>query len=129
MGFLDKLFGSTVENTELPKVLWNSLTNIEQLDALVEQSYEVPVLIFKHSTSCSISRFVLKQFENEYKFSNIELTPYFLDLLSYRDVSNEVAHRFNVVHQSPQIVVIKKGVLHYHTSHENIDAFKVKSIL
>ena len=47
---------------------WNELTELEQLEALINQSEEQPVLIFKHSTRCSISRFALKQFENE--FSN-----------------------------------------------------------
>ena len=51
------------------------------------------VLIFKHSTRCSISRFALKNFENEYVFSEEELQPYFLDLLEYRNISNEIAKK------------------------------------
>jgi len=47
---------------------------------------------------------------------------YYLDLLNYRDISNEIATRFNVVHQSPQILGIKNGVCVYHASHENIQA-------
>jgi bacillithiol system protein YtxJ len=60
---------------------------------------------------------------------NDKITPYFLDLIEYRDVSNEIAHRFGVVHQSPQIIVIKEGKAIYDTSHESIDARKLKTFL
>jgi bacillithiol system protein YtxJ len=46
----------------------------------------------------------LKQFENEFDFSN-KVTAYFLDLIAYRDVSNEIMNRFGVQHQSPQLMI------------------------
>ncbi|TNF08335.1 MAG: DUF2847 family protein, partial [Bacillota bacterium] len=47
---------------------------------------------------------------------------YFLDLLNHRDVSNEIANRFQVVHQSPQLILIKNGVAVYNASHSEIQA-------
>ena len=64
---------------------------------------------------------VLKQFENEYSLEN-KLALYFLDLLEHRDISNEIANSFGVVHQSPQLIVIQNGVSVYNSSHESIDA-------
>lgn len=107
---------------------WNELTSIDQLELLEIQSQIQPVLIFKHSTRCSISRFALKQFENEFDLQD-KIAPYFLDLLNHRDISNEIAIQFNVQHQSPQILLLKKRAVVYDTSHENIDATELKKYL
>jgi bacillithiol system protein YtxJ len=69
----------------------------------------------------------LKQFENEYDLSDNEVTTYFLDLIAFRDISNEIASRFNVVHQSPQLLLIVGGKSVYDVSHSAIDADELKS--
>jgi hypothetical protein len=107
---------------------WNELTELEQVEALINQSEEQPVLIFKHSTRCSISRFALKQFENEFDLQD-KIAPYYLDLLNHRDISNEIALHFKVQHQSPQILLLKNRAVVYDTSHENIDATELKKYL
>lgn len=107
---------------------WNELTELEQFEALIDQSEEQPVLIFKHSTRCSISRFALKQFENEFDLQD-KIAPYYLDLLNHRDISNEIALHFKVQHQSPQILLLKNRAVVYDTSHENIDATELKKYL
>ncbi|WP_310556581.1 bacillithiol system redox-active protein YtxJ [Flavobacterium sp.] len=121
MSFLKNIFGSSNEEVSTPKMDWILLKDIGQLNEIVVASESKPVLIFKHSTRCSISRMALKQFENEFNFSEL-ITPYYLDLLNYRDISNQIATKFNVMHQSPQIVLIKNGVCIYSETHENIDA-------
>jgi bacillithiol system protein YtxJ len=73
---------------------WNALTDLEQLNEIISLN-EKPVVIFKHSTRCSISRMALKQFENEFDFSD-KVTPYFLDLIAHREISNGIASRFGV---------------------------------
>ncbi len=107
---------------------WNELTELEQVEALINQSEEQPVLIFKHSTRCSISRFALKQFENEFDLQD-KIAPYYLDLLNHRDISNEIALHFKVQHQSPQILLLNNRAVVYDTSHENIDATELKKYL
>jgi bacillithiol system protein YtxJ len=91
----------------------------------MELSHQQPVAIFKHSTRCSISRMALKQFENEFDLEG-SVTPYFLDLINYRDISNEIATRFEVYHQSPQLLLIKEGKSIYDASHSDIDALELK---
>lgn len=120
MSFFDKIFGS--ENNEVnSNVNWIPLTEIAQLDEIVENSKDKTIVIFKHSTRCSISRFALKQFENEYNLED-KVDLYYLDLLNYRDISNEIANRFQLIHQSPQILIIKNGVVVYDASHSDIQA-------
>jgi len=98
---------------------------------LIEFSKQSPhqlFAIFKHSTRCSVSRMALKQFENEFDLAE-EVDTYFLDLLEYRDVSNEIASRFQVEHQSPQLILIKDGKAIYDVSHSAIDAVELKGKL
>lgn len=128
MSLFNKMFGnSTDKDTPSSNLNWTDLTELEQLDVLVEESTERPVLIFKHSTRCPVSRMALKNFENEYDIEEGKARIYFLDLLEYRDISNEIAERFGVTHQSPQLILIKDGKAVYDTSHSDIDAGTVKS--
>ncbi len=123
MGFLDNIFGSTNSSNE-SNFDWRNLLSIEQLEAIEEDSKTKPILIFKHSTRCSISRMALKQFEREFTLQD-KVTPYFLDLIANRDVSNDIASRFKVMHQSPQLLVIKDGKSIYNASHSDINAEKI----
>jgi bacillithiol system protein YtxJ len=127
MGIFGKIFGnSDSKDTTGSALKWNDLTELKQLDTIVSESAETPVIIFKHSTRCPVSRMALKNFENEYAIEEGGAKPYFLDLIEHRDVSNEIASRFNVVHQSPQVLVIKSGQSVYNESHGEIDAALVK---
>lgn len=114
-----KLFGSSEPKEE--KVLpWLPLNTIDQLDTILEKSKSKTQLIFKHSTRCGISRMVMNQFISEYDLEmNVDL--YYLDLLSYRDISNEVGYKFQVIHQSPQLIILKNGVAVAHESHGSIN--------
>jgi bacillithiol system protein YtxJ len=128
MSFFKNMFeDSNVESTQ-SKMDWVLLTNLNQLDEIVALSSEKPVLIFKHSTRCSISRMALKQFENEFNLPD-KVTAYFLDLIQYREVSNEISKRFDVIHQSPQMLLIKEGKSVYATSHEDIDASHIPNLI
>jgi bacillithiol system protein YtxJ len=122
MSIFNSLFGNSEEKkVTTSKINWIPLTNLDQLNEIVALSNEKPIAIFKHSTRCSISRFALKQFENEFALED-KVDAYFLDLIEYRDVSNEIANRFQVVHQSPQLLLIKNGQSVYDASHSDIDA-------
>jgi bacillithiol system protein YtxJ len=127
MSFFNSIFGNS-DNSEAPKskVNWTELTDILQLQEIEAISNENPVVIFKHSTRCSISRMALKQFEREFDL-NDTVAPYFLDLIAHRDVSNEIANRFNVYHESPQLILIKNGKAVYDVSHSDIDAAVLKN--
>ncbi len=129
MGFFNKLFGENNSNEdEQPKSFWMYLEETP-LDEIVKISFEKPVAIFKHSTRCSVSRMAWNQFSNQYAIEFEKMELYFLDLLAHRSISNEVAERFGVVHQSPQLIVIKDGKAVYDASHNDIDAQDLKNYL
>jgi bacillithiol system protein YtxJ len=127
MSVFSNLFGSSEKQDDSnSKINWINLTDLGQLNEIMALSNEKPVVIFKHSTRCSVSRFALKQFENEFDLEN-KVDAYFLDLLEHRDISNEIASRFGVYHQSPQLLLIKEGKSVYDVSHSDIDAGELKS--
>lgn len=129
MSLFSNVFGSSEEKKESKsKVNWIPLTFLGQLDEIVALSNEKPAIIFKHSTRCSVSRMALKQFENEFDLEH-KVDAYFLDLLEYREISNDIASRFNVYHQSPQLLLIKEGKSVYDVSHSDIDAGELKGKL
>ena len=97
---------------------WIPLTNEEQLTQIIEKSATVPQVIFKHSTRCSISSMVLNRLERADTPEKIDF--YYLDLLSYRSISNEIADRFKVYHESPQVLMIKNGECIYDESQMGI---------
>ena len=97
---------------------WIPLKTIEELDLIQQKSFTNPQVIFKHSTRCSISSMALGRLEREESPLNIDF--YFLDLIAFRNISNAVSEKFQVPHQSPQILVIKNGICIFDESHNSI---------
>jgi bacillithiol system protein YtxJ len=109
---------------------WNNLVTEAQLQDIREQSKENSVLIFKHSTRCNISRLALDRLERNWKQEEMQnVKPYFLDLLSYRAISDKIAHDFNIEHESPQVLIVRDGKIVYDRSHFDIDYQKIKEAL
>ncbi|MES2734102.1 MAG: bacillithiol system redox-active protein YtxJ [Bacteroidota bacterium] len=107
---------------------WITLETASQLEEIKKVSEEKTVLIFKHSTSCSISATALNRLERAWKPEELpELKAYYLDLLSFRDISRQIANQFDIVHQSPQVLLINKGMCVYHASHLGISYPEVKN--
>ena len=101
---------------------WIVLSEISQLDYIDELSVTKPVLIFKHSTRCSISSTALSRFERNYQTTDEPtMIAYFLDLIKFRSISNEIASRYQIEHQSPQALLIKNGKCVNDSSHFEID--------
>jgi bacillithiol system protein YtxJ len=96
------------------------LISVEEINTIIEISKIQPILIFKHSTSCGISRMVMKQFESLFNEENKQLKVYYLDLLNFREVSSKLSEVFQVIHQSPQLLVIKNEISVYDESHYEI---------
>ena len=107
---------------------WFNLKDFTVLEDLEKQSFNIPCLIFKHSKRCSISVMVLDRFKR--KFFNYDMVKcYLLDLLAYREISNQISSKYKVEHESPQILLIKKDVCVYSASHNMIDSDIVNKLL
>jgi bacillithiol system protein YtxJ len=115
-------------NNKIKNMNWNRLESNENLDEIIEESNDQPIVIFKHSTSCSISAMALNRLERSWDDKEMsEVKAYYLDLISNRDISNAVAEKFSIMHQSPQILLIKNGACIYDDSHMGISYQSLKS--
>jgi bacillithiol system protein YtxJ len=109
---------------------WNQLSDLQQLHEVLQVSENTPVMIFKHSTRCSISRTALDRLERNWKDEELgHVKPYFLDLISHRDVSNAIQDILVVEHESPQLILVDKGKAVYHRSHFDIDYNKLREVV
>lgn len=101
----------------------NSIQNIRELKEIEALSYSPEldgVFIFKHSTRCSISRMVWGRIQRSWDLPNEKSPLFYLDILSFREISNEIARIFSVEHESPQLIGIKNGKYFYASSHTMI---------
>jgi len=129
-GLFKNIFkGSVSTEKKEVNIDWIPLTENTQLNAIITKSKTKTVAIFKHSTRCGISRMALKDFEREFDFPKNTIALYFLDLLKYRELSKEISAKFDVPHQSPQILVIKQGKVIYTDSHYSISIATLKEAL
>ncbi len=126
MGFLENLFSG--QSATLHEQ-WKVLETIEQLEGIAESSYQKPVVLFKHSVTCGISAGAKHALESQWDFTKEELDFYYLDLLANRPVSNEIAQRFGVIHQSPQVILLYQGKAVFDTSHHRISTAALRKAL
>ena len=99
---------------------WIQLSTENSLDEIIELSIQKPVILFKHSTRCSISSMALSRFEREWD-TNENVHLYYLDLITFRQLSNEISEVLNVEHQSPQLILLNHGKVIYSDSHNGIN--------
>jgi bacillithiol system protein YtxJ len=109
---------------------WSELRSINQIDQIRQESKENPILIFKYSSRCSLSRMALDRLERNWKEDEVpRIKPYFLDLITHREISNRVAHEFDVEHESPQILIIENEKSIYDRSHMAIDYTGIREMV
>ena len=126
MGFLDNL--KKANRADIP-TNWIRLEESTTVDHAIESSNEKPIAFFKHSTRCGISVQVKTQLEEKWDLDPSELNFYYLDLLEYRHISNHIAEKTNVIHQSPQLILIKNGEVIYKDSHFSINYDKLADLV
>lgn len=106
---------------------WTQLQSIDQLNEIKNlPGYSI---IFKHSIRCSISMMAKRRFELDWDSLPEEIPLYFLDLIQYREISNQIAQLFHVYHESPQLLLIKDGECILDQSHGGISVDEALSVI
>ena len=122
MAFLDWFKGSSLPDD------WHQLKSEEDLEKAILRSNEETIVLFKHSTRCGISQAVLHDLISEYDKDASNAEVYYLDLLEYRPISNLIAERLKVPHQSPQMIVLQNGEVVHDASHHAVSWNDVKKM-
>ena len=108
---------------------WNPISSEADLEAIKSLSESTPCAIFKHSTRCGISAMVKYNLESSWDIPEEDISLYYLDLLAHRDLSDKIAADYNILHQSPQLLMIKDQQCIFAASHHAIQVDDIKDIL
>ena len=103
-----------------PHFIWEIIDSKTSYQKSIDASFNDIIVIFKHSTRCSISNMVKSRIESVNSTNN-DPKCYYLDLLNYREISNDIANDLYVKHESPQVLIIENGKCIKHISHNKID--------
>lgn len=110
---------------------WRELETEVDLDNAIEISFSEKtqgVVFFKHSTRCSISHMAKARLVGKWKFGH-ELPIYHLDLLKHQNLSKVISQKFSVIHESPQLLLVRGGKCIYHASHNAISVSEIENFL
>lgn len=129
MGLFNKILGSKVKEEKETNVNWIPLNSLEQIKTIKELSKSETIFVFKHSTRCGISSMVIKRFENLFDSSMNNIKVYYLDLLNFRAISDEVGYSFQAQHQSPQLLIIRNEVAVLNVFHYDITTVNIQKYL
>ena len=129
MGLFNKILGGKVKEEKETNINWIPLNSLEQIKTIKELSKSETILVFKHSIRCGISSMVIKRFENLFDSSMNNIKVYYLDLLNFRAISDEVGYSFQVQHQSPQLLIIRNEVAVLNVSHYDITTVNIQKYL
>ena len=95
---------------------FSRITDVRELEKLIDRSRQQPVVIFKHSLTCPISSSAfeqMKSYDGDVELVEVQLA---------RALSDEIAHRLGVRHESPQIIIVRNGQVLWDASHFKITA-------
>ena len=97
------------------------LTSAADLDAALARSRTTPVILFKHSQTCGISHMARASLVDG------ALPAPVLEVVIQRDrpLSDAIASRFGIRHESPQVFVIADGAVIWHSSHSGVSGSRV----
>lgn len=97
------------------------MEHLSTLNRLEELNIQGDFIIFKHSPRCSISNMAIDRFQRRAEFLPPDTPAFLVDVLSSREMSQAIAAKYNIQHESPQVLFIRNGVCIYHASHSQID--------
>lgn len=113
------------ENDRMESSTWNTMSESEDVQSIVEKSKKHPQLIYKHSNQCSVS-FIAKEgldsnLEELSQFADL----YIIDVIRQREISNAIATMLKVRHESPQALLLKAGKVVWKGSHWDVNVTEI----
>ncbi|GGM88426.1 thioredoxin family protein [Dyadobacter beijingensis] len=98
---------------------WLTINSEEEVDQIYQSADYA--IIYKHSPRCMTSLMAYRQLKSDVNAaSDVQIPIYYVDVIQNRKESMAIANNFGIVHQSPQILVVKNGECLYDASHEDV---------
>jgi bacillithiol system protein YtxJ len=102
---------------------------IEDLDRLLAQTSERPLLLFKHSVTCGTSAEALDELIDHLNEDRLDARYAIVTVQSHRELSNAVSARLGIRHETPQALLIRNGRVIWSASHFRVTAAAVQSAI
>jgi bacillithiol system protein YtxJ len=97
--------------------------------AELERAFGEPwALVFKHSTRCPVSSMAWREVAS-FRKEHPEAAVYVVHVVEQRALSNAVAKRTGVRHESPQAILLENGNVRWSASHEGVTADALEDLL
>ena len=118
MGILDRFLTSNDETNKI----WRIIQTKDEIDNLIDRSFEESQLLLKHSYSCGTSYMAKEDLERAAVELNERFSLSLVDVVAGRAVSRYAAEKLCIRHESPQVLILKNGKVIWHGSHFNVNA-------
>ena len=105
------------------------LNSIQDLDRALDESNERPVLLFKHSLTCPISTRAFREFQSYLANPDPRISYKLVTVQTSRPVSDEIAARLKLEHESPQAILVRNGRELWNASHNEITALSLSEAI
>lgn len=105
------------------------LSDVDELEAAIAESRDRPVLVFKHSRNCGISCEALDELRAHVERADSGAAYKLITVQSHRRVSDEVAVRFGIRHETPQAILLRDGQPIWTASHFRITASQLDTVV
>ena len=96
---------------------WITINGEETIEEISKS--EDYAIIYKHSPRCMTSLMAFRNMKSGSE-SDYSIPFYMVDVIQNRDISRLIAEKFNIRHESPQVLIVKDGKCIFDTSHESI---------
>lgn len=116
-------------NSNSNHINWNTVEETGEIDRIVEQSQRRPQLLYKHSDRCSVCWFAKSELEKSADAIQTDARMHFVDVINSRAVSDYIAEKLNIRHESPQAILVDKGEVIWHNSHGAIGSADILNAL
>jgi thioredoxin 1 len=106
------------------------LVDVPSVDAAIAESRERPVLLFKHSRYCGVSCEALDELQSHIDTrANGDVAYKMITVQTHRPVSDAIAQRLGLRHETPQAILLKDGKVVWNASHFRITATHLDEVV
>jgi bacillithiol system protein YtxJ len=99
---------------------WIIIDSADKIYEAEDLSRTERVLIFKFSHLCSISHVMKMLLQREWHEGEMRMKTYIVNVIDNHELSKDIADRFKVKHESPQVIILEKGKAVYNASHGQV---------
>jgi bacillithiol system protein YtxJ len=106
-----------------------ALQGIDELERVLAESRQRPLLLFKHSYSCGVSAEALDELLSHLADARPGARYAMVTVQTHRDVSNAIARKLGVRHETPQALLVRDGEVVWSASHFRVNATELEKAL